>query len=110
VVRMAPVALSLLGTGLRGDTVAFMGWFGPRGLASVVFTLVAVETMNASGAAFDAVVEVATWTILLSVMAHGLSAGSLARAYGRRMHDAGDHAPELSDAPEPRVRRRHLGK
>ena len=66
-----------------------MGWFGPRGLASVVFTLVAVETLNASGAAFDAVLEVATWTILLSVMAHGLSAGPLARAYGRRIQDVG---------------------
>jgi len=108
VVRMAPVAISLLGTGLRSDTVAFMGWFGPRGLASVVFTLVAVESMNASGAAFDAVVEVATWTILFSVMAHGLSAGPLADAYGRRMRGAGA-VPELSDAPEPRVRRRQLG-
>ena len=60
-----------------------MGWFGPRGLASVVFTLVSVETLQHSGAAFDALVEVATWTVLLSVMAHGLSAGPMARAYGR---------------------------
>jgi NhaP-type Na+/H+ or K+/H+ antiporter len=108
VVRMVPVAISLLGVGLRRDTVAFMGWFGPRGLASVVFTLVAVETLHHAGAPFDALVEVATWTILLSVMAHGLTAGPLARAYGRRMQSVGD-APELSDAPEPRVRRRQLG-
>ncbi len=108
VIRMVPVAISLLRLGLRHDTVALMGWFGPRGLASVVFTLVAVEALDRSGAAFDAVVEVATWTILLSVMAHGLSAGPLARAYGRRMQEVGD-VPELSDVPEPRVRRRHLG-
>jgi NhaP-type Na+/H+ or K+/H+ antiporter len=106
---MAPVAISLLGAGLRSDTVAFMGWFGPRGLASVVFTLVTVENLHASGAAYDAIVELATWTILLSVMVHGLSAGPLAHVYGRRMQGAGD-VPELSDAPEPRVRRRHLGK
>ncbi len=108
VVRMLPVAISLLGLGLRRDTVALMGWFGPRGLASVVFTLVAVEALNRSGAAFDAIVEVATWTILVSVIAHGLTAGPLARAYGRRMKGAGN-VPELMDAPEPRVRRRHLG-
>ena len=90
VIRMVPVAISLLGAGLRSDTVAFMGWFGPRGLASVVFTLVTVENLHASGAAYDAIVELATWTILLSVMVHGLSAGPLARAYGRRMQGAGD--------------------
>ena len=106
-VRIVPVAISLRGIGLRGDTVAFMGWFGPRGLASVVFTLVAVETLQHAGAPFDALVEVATWTVLLSVMAHGLTAGPLARVYGRRMQGVED-VPELSDAPEPR-RRRQLG-
>ena len=65
-VRMVPVAISLVGTHLRFDTVVLMGWFGPRGLASVVFTLVAVDAIHESGAAFDAIVEVATWTILLS--------------------------------------------
>ena len=45
-VRMVPVAAALAGAGLRRDTVAFMGWFGPRGLASVVFTLIAVEELH----------------------------------------------------------------
>jgi NhaP-type Na+/H+ or K+/H+ antiporter len=108
VVRMLPVAVSLLGVGLRPDTIAFVGWFGPRGLASVVFALVAVETLHQAGAASDALVEVATWTILISVIAHGVTAGPLARIYGRRVGDAGE-IPELLDAPEPRVRRRHLG-
>ena len=107
-VRMAPVAISLFGAGLRRDTIALMGWFGPRGLASVIFTLVAVETLHQGGAAYDALVEVATWTILFSVFAHGLTANVLARAYGLRIRDVGD-VPELMDAPEPRVRRRHLG-
>jgi NhaP-type Na+/H+ or K+/H+ antiporter len=46
VVRMVPVAIALLGLGLHPHTVAFMGWFGPRGLASVVFTLLAVEELR----------------------------------------------------------------
>jgi NhaP-type Na+/H+ or K+/H+ antiporter len=45
-VRMVPVAASLLGMRLRSDTVAFVGWFGPRGLASVVFTLLVFEDLN----------------------------------------------------------------
>jgi len=107
-VRMVPVAISLVGTRLRFDTVALMGWFGPRGLASVVFTLVAVDAIDESGAAFYAIVEVATWTILLSVLAHGLTAGPLSRAYGRRLQRA-HGLPELSDVPEPRIRRRRIG-
>ena len=107
VVRMLPVAAALAGTGLRRDTVAFMGWFGPRGLASVVFTLIAFEDLHGAGPVADAIVEVATWTILLSVVAHGLSAGPFASAYGHRLHEAGD-IPELAEAPEPRIRRRSV--
>ena len=106
-VRMAPVATAVAGVGLRRDTVAFMGWFGPRGLASVVFTLIAVEELHGSGAVADGILEIATWTILLSVVAHGLSAGPLALEYGRRLHEAGD-IPELVEAPEPRIRRRTI--
>ena len=105
VVRMLPVAVALTDVGLRRDTVAFMGWFGPRGLASVVFTLIAFEDLHGAGPIADAIVEIATWTILLSVVAHGLSAGPFASAYGHRLHEAGD-IPELAEAPEPRIRRR----
>jgi NhaP-type Na+/H+ or K+/H+ antiporter len=106
-VRMVPVAAALAGTGLRRDTVAFMGWFGPRGLASVVFTLIAVEELHGAGAVADVIVEIATWTILLSVVAHGLSAGPFARTYGRHLSGAED-IPELADVPEPRIRRRSI--
>ena len=51
VIRMVPVAIALVGTRLRPATVAFMGWFGPRGLASVVFTLLALEEIEHSGGA-----------------------------------------------------------
>jgi NhaP-type Na+/H+ or K+/H+ antiporter len=108
-VRMVPVAVGLAGAGLRRDTVAFMGWFGPRGLASVVFTLIAVEELHGAGPIADAVTELATWAILLSVVAHGVSAGPLARTYGRRLSAAGD-IPELTEAPEPRIRRRSVAR
>jgi sodium/hydrogen antiporter len=109
IVRMVPVAVALRGTGLRRDTVGFMGWFGPRGLASVVFTLIAVEELHGTGAIAGAIEEIATWTILLSVVAHGLSAEPLARIYGRRLREAGD-IPELTEAPEPRIRRRSVAE
>jgi sodium/hydrogen antiporter len=108
-VRMVPVAAALAGAGLRRDTVAFMGWFGPRGLASVVFMLIAVEELHGTGAVVDGIVEIATWTILVSVVAHGLSARPLASAYGHRVREAGD-IPELADAPEPRGRRRTIAE
>ena len=107
VVRMLPVALSLLGLKFRRDTLLFMGWFGPRGLASVVFTLIAFDDLHHAAVATDVVVEVAVWTILLSVVAHGVSAGPLARAYGSRFSGLSD-LPELEEAPEPRMRRRNL--
>jgi NhaP-type Na+/H+ or K+/H+ antiporter len=109
IVRVVPVAVALRGTGLRRDTVGFMGWFGPRGLASVVFTLIAVEELHGAGAGAGAIAEIATWTILLSVVAHGLSAEPLARIYGRRLREAGD-IPELTEAPEPRIRRRSVAQ
>ena len=105
VVRMLPVAIALLGKGFGGKTVAFMGWFGPRGLASVVFTLLAVEELGGIAAVDIPLFEIATWTILLSVILHGLTARPLAAAYGDRIRAGDPAAPELVDLPEPRLRR-----
>ena len=101
--RMAPVALALLGTGLRAPTVAFVGWFGPRGLASVVFTLLAVEGLDLDD---DLVRVVATicLTVLLSVLAHGFSADPLARRYGAWAQRTRP-VEELLGSTEPRSRR-----
>jgi len=107
VVRILPVALSLLGLGLRPSTWLFMGWFGPRGLASVVFTLVALEDLQSGSAPQAPLVQVATWTILLSVVAHGLTAGPLAARYGAGTSALGD-VPEMAPAHEQRIRRRAL--
>jgi sodium/hydrogen antiporter len=106
VIRMVPVVLALIGTKLRPATTAFMGWFGPRGLASVVFTLIALEEFSHSKEG-KTLVEAATWTILLSVVLHGLSAYPLATRYGAVIARAGE-VPELASAGEPRVRLRDL--
>ena len=109
VVRMVPVAIALRGTRLRRDTIALMGWFGPRGLASVVFTLLALERFQEAGRPIDALVATATWTILLSVVAHGLSAKPLAAWYAHRLKAASKAHAELVEMPELRPRRSVLG-
>ncbi|MFI0713137.1 cation:proton antiporter [Streptomyces inhibens] len=81
VIRMLPVALSLIGSGLDAGTVLFVGWFGPRGLASIIFGLLAVEELAPAGA--QPVVPVVACTVLLSVLAHGLTSAPLASRYGR---------------------------
>jgi NhaP-type Na+/H+ or K+/H+ antiporter len=81
VVRMLPVALSLIGTRLRAPTLAFIGWFGPRGLASVVFALIALESLEVDES-LRVVLATLCLTVLLSVIAHGVSAEPLAARYG----------------------------
>ncbi len=108
VVRMVPVALSMIGTRLRRDTIALMGWFGPRGLASVVFTLLAFLKFEEAGQPIDTLVAVAVWTILLSVVAHGVSAKPLAAWYARRLKAAPGTPVELADLQELRERRHIL--
>ncbi len=105
VVRMAPVALALIGAKLGWPTVVFVGWFGPRGLASVVFALLALEDLGEKVA--GPAVAVITATVLLSVIAHGVSAEPLARRYGAVSTPA--EAPQDSSAPsEPELPTRRL--
>lgn len=97
VLRMAPIALSLVGSGLRRDTVAFLGWFGPRGLATILFGLLVVEETGVAGA--DQIVSVALWTVLASVVAHGLSAVPLVSVYARRLAATGhEDMAEMEEA------------
>ena len=72
VVRMLAVGLSLIGAGLQGDTLLFLGWFGPRGLASIVFGLLALERANIDGR--EEIFAIVIATVLLSVFAHGVTA------------------------------------
>jgi sodium/hydrogen antiporter len=81
VVRMIPVALAMLRSGARRQTVGFLGWFGPRGLASIVFAVIVVEESNLP---HERVIAQAIYlTVGLSVLAHGLTAAPLAARYGR---------------------------
>ena len=105
-IRMVPVVIALTGTRLRLATQAFMGWFGPRGLASVVFLLIAIEEFEHSGAP-TTLVETATWTILFSVVLHGITATPVAARYGTAIATAGD-LPEQAPAGEPSIRLRDL--
>jgi sodium/hydrogen antiporter len=106
VIRMAPVALALIGSGLGHAAVAFVGWFGPRGLASVIFALIALEELGESGA--GPAVELIVVTVLLSVVAHGATAEPLARRYGPRLLGVADSATAapVPDLPERRLIRR----
>ncbi|OJF16197.1 cation:proton antiporter domain-containing protein, partial [Couchioplanes caeruleus] len=88
--RMVPVALSLAGAGFGARAVLFVGWFGPRGLASVVFALLAVEHLGGRAAPAVAVIVV---TVLLSVVAHGLTADPWATRFGARVAPRGEPAP-----------------
>ena len=78
---MLPVALALLGLHARRPTVAFVGWFGPRGLASIVFAIIVLE--GSALTHVDLVVATVLITVGLSVYAHGLSALPLTDAYAR---------------------------
>lgn len=104
VLRATAVTISLLGTGFRWPTVFFLSWFGPRGLASIVFGLFAIEELGAGNAVVRDVTGVVALTVLLSVALHGATAGPLAGAYGRWAKRVG--APiEAEPSVEPRPSR-----
>ena len=103
VVRMVPVAPRWSAPGCLPATVAFTGWFGPRGLASVVFLTMAVDDLGLSTASM--LVRTATLTIAASVLLHGLTARPLVIRYAAHLGRHPD-APELRPGPEPHRRRR----
>ncbi|NGP07168.1 sodium:proton antiporter [Rhodococcus sp. 14C212] len=80
VIRMVPVALALIGLHARGPTVAFVGWFGPRGLATIVFTILILEEPGELPHE-DLLLTTAIVTIALSVLAHGITAAPFAVRY-----------------------------
>lgn len=81
VLRMLPVAIALVGTGFRRPSVLFVGWFGPRGLASVVFSVIAVESLPMTDE-LQLVLATVVLTVLLSVVLHGITADPWAARYG----------------------------
>jgi NhaP-type Na+/H+ or K+/H+ antiporter len=97
VVRMLPVALALIGTRLNWATVLFMGWFGPRGLASIVLGLVYLkqETHSPGEPTIRLAVMV---TVLLSIFAHGLRALPGIHLYAAKIATLDASAPERQSA------------
>ena len=103
VLRMVPVALVLIGSGLDWRSVAFIGWFGPRGLATVIFSLLAVETLGTDNPVIATTAGVLSMVVLLSVFGHGVSAGRWARRYGAWVSRHPD-LPEAAVSAHPAVR------
>ena len=102
---MLPVAIAMLGTQARAPTLGFLGWFGPRGLASIVFAVIVVEESNLPHE--NLIVLAIYLTVGLSVFAHGLTAAPLARRYADwyQQHPR-DKAPPMESAPAEVTRTR----
>lgn len=104
VVRMLPVLLSLSWSGTQVQTRFFIAWFGPRGLASILFALLVFEQLT--GTAAETVFNVAVWTILVSIFAHGITANPWATRLARHLDKIPATAPELVEVHEMPTRRR----
>jgi sodium/hydrogen antiporter len=100
VIRMLPVALSLYGTNLRSVSVLFAGWFGPRGLASIVLGLIVVVEEAPLLAGRDEIEAVVALTVLLSVLLHGITAAPLSAVYARRVQGMAADTPEKQGTVE----------
>ena len=93
VIRMLPVFLCLTGMGISTEGKLFIGWFGPRGLASIVFAVIVVDAGVPNSGIIAAT---AVCTIMLSILAHGISANPWARGFGERFarRQSGSHAED----------------
>ena len=97
-VRMVPVALAMLGSGARRPTVAFLGWFGPRGLASIVFGVILLDEANLPHE--NTLLLTTVVTIALSVYAHGVTARPLTLRYVRWYEShAREERPAMESVP-----------
>lgn len=97
VVRMVPVAIAMLRTGFAPPTVAYVGWFGPRGLASIVFAGVVVEEAVPHA---EAITDVVLLTVVFSLVAHGVTAAWGARRYATWFERAAAADPAIPEAAE----------
>ena len=98
VIRMLPVAIAMIGSGAALRTIGFLGWFGPRGLASIVFAVIAVQEAHLAGA--PTILLASYVTIGLSVFAHGATAAPLAERYaGWYESHPGDRRPAMESVP-----------
>ena len=105
VIRMLPIAVSLVGSGVRTPTKLFLGWFGPRGLASILFVLLILEGSEVPHK--EQILSVTVLTVALSALLHGISAAPFARRYGRLAESMGE-CEENQQAVELPLREGHL--
>lgn len=98
-VRMIPVAVSLIGSRLALPSFLFIGWFGPRGLASILFALLILEKEQIPHA--HEILAATSITVALSVLLHALTAAPFARAYGRQVAKMGEceETKSISEMP-----------
>ena len=97
-VRMLPVALAMVGSGAKWQTVGFLGWFGPRGLASIVFAVIAIQEAHVAGA--ETILRTAYVTVGLSIIVHGMTAAPLAKRYARWYETHARHrTPTMESMP-----------
>lgn len=106
VIRMIPIVLSLMGTGLSIWSKLFLGWFGPRGLASILFVLLILEESRVPHR--DEILAITVVTVALSVLLHGISAAPLAKLYGGLVGRMGE-CEELQPTTELPLREGHAG-
>lgn len=79
VIRMMPVAISLIGSGLSQPTIWFIGWFGPRGIASVLYLLMVVLKLGVAG--YERIISIISLTVLLSIFLHGITATPFSKLF-----------------------------
>ena len=96
VIRMIPVAISLWRSGVQAITTTFIGWFGPRGTASILYIFIVLDVGDLIDGA-DIIYEVAMITVFLSVFLHGITAAPLAKYYGSRIRALGDQTPDIME-------------
>jgi NhaP-type Na+/H+ or K+/H+ antiporter len=100
VIRPVAIVLSLIGRRLAMPTRVFFGWFGPRGLASIVFLLTAVEELGSIPAGLEEVAQAVMLTVFLSVVLHGVTAAPASKALARSLHRRGDQSSPEHDSIE----------
>jgi NhaP-type Na+/H+ or K+/H+ antiporter len=103
IIRMIPVAISLVGLKLQTRTITFLGWFGPRGIASIIYGFIILEEEGLQGQ--DIIFTIMVITVFFSVFAHGLTAVPAAKRYGAHAESMEDEdMPEMMPVDEMPVR------
>jgi len=102
---MLPVSLSLLGAKLKAQSHLFLGWFGPRGLASILFALLMVEEFDTPTT--DLIFSVILATVFFSIFLHGMTASPFAAAYGQFISKKESDIHEKTEVDEMPVKNFH---